>query len=83
MSLMTTQEAAEYLGVSRYFLERDRVEGPTVPVVYVGHRSPRYRQQDLDKFIQSQTRHNPEDSLDRGNTRDVASLFDPDEVDSC
>ncbi len=62
MSLITTQEAAEYLGVSRYFLERDRVEGPNIPVIYVGQRSPRYRVQDLDRFIRSKSSHNPDDS---------------------
>lgn len=62
--LLTTQEAADYLGVSRYFLERDRSEGPSVPVIYVGHRSPRYRTADLERYLDARTRQVAEDPDD-------------------
>jgi len=51
--LLTTVEAAEYLGMSKQFLERDRWKGASIPYVFVGTRSIRYRAEDLDKFIES------------------------------
>ena len=52
-ALMSPKEAAAYLGVSAKFLENDRWMGPSIPYVRVGHRSVRYRAQDLEEFIQS------------------------------
>lgn len=54
--LLTTKQAANFLGVSAAFLERDRWAGAKVPFVRVGTRLIRYRQEDLDKFIQSRIR---------------------------
>ena len=54
--LLTTKEAANYLCVSKAFLERDRWAGARVPFIKVGSRAVRYRQSDLDSFIQSQQR---------------------------
>lgn len=51
--LLTTKEAAEKLGVSAAYLERDRWAGARVPFVRLGKRSIRYRQEDLDNFITS------------------------------
>ncbi|MFL0797051.1 MAG: helix-turn-helix domain-containing protein [Cellvibrionaceae bacterium] len=51
--LLTTKQAANQLGVSAAFLERDRWAGAKVPFVRVGTRSIRYRQEDLDAFIAS------------------------------
>ena len=39
--LLTTEEAAEFLGMSYQFLERDRWKGATIPYVRVGSRSIR------------------------------------------
>lgn len=49
--LLTTADAARYLGVSKAFLERDRWAGAKVPFVQIGNRAIRYEQSDLEKFI--------------------------------
>src|SRR5690606_7002383 len=41
--LLTTKEAASYLGVSVAFLERDRWAGARIQFVRVGKRAVRYR----------------------------------------
>lgn len=51
--LLTTKQAADILGVSQSFLERDRWAGAQIPFVRVGKRSVRYRNKDLDNFIES------------------------------
>ncbi len=55
-SLLNTAEAAQYLGVSKAFLERDRWAGARIAFVRVGHRGVRYRQTDLDAYIDAQIR---------------------------
>jgi excisionase family DNA binding protein len=51
-SLMTTREAAQYLGLAKITLDIWRSQGK--PPVYVKiHRSVRYRREDLDNFIMS------------------------------
>ena len=52
-ALLTSQQAAEYLGVSLAFLERDRWAGAKVPFVKVGARAVRYRKADLDQYVES------------------------------
>ncbi|MBF0170626.1 MAG: helix-turn-helix domain-containing protein [Nitrospinae bacterium] len=51
--LLTTQEAADFLCMSRQFLERDRWAGATIPFVRVGARTIRYRREDLDRYLAS------------------------------
>lgn len=51
--LLNTQQAAEFLGVSVAFLERDRWAGARVPFIKVGSRAVRYKQADLDQYIDS------------------------------
>lgn len=51
--LLTTEEAAEFLGMSPQFLERDRWKGATIPFVRVGNRSIRYRFEDLENYLLS------------------------------
>lgn len=51
--LLNTQQAAEFLGVSVAFLERDRWAGARVPFIKVGSRAVRYKQSDLDQYIES------------------------------
>lgn len=51
--MLNTTQAAEYLGVSKAFLERDRWAGARVPFIKVGSRAVRYRLSDLDSYIQS------------------------------
>lgn len=55
--LLTTKEAAEFLGVSKAFLERDRWAGARVQFIRVGSRAVRYRLSDLEDYIERQIRH--------------------------
>lgn len=55
-NLLTTADAANYLCVSKAFLERDRWAGARVPFIKIGSRAVRYRQSDLDAFIDKQQR---------------------------
>lgn len=55
-SLFNTKEAAEYLGVSKAFLERDRWAGARIPFIKVGSRTVRYRLSDLNDYIEKQVR---------------------------
>ena len=57
ITLFTTKQAAEYLSVSSAFLERDRWAGAQIPFIKVGSRSVRYRQSDLEEYIEQQVRH--------------------------
>ena len=50
-NLLTTKEAASYLGVSEAFLERDRWAGAKIQFVKVGARAVRYRPEDLQAFV--------------------------------
>lgn len=50
-SLLTTAQAAEYLGVSQAFLERDRWAGAAIPFIRVGARAVRYLPSDLDAYV--------------------------------
>lgn len=54
--LLTTSQAATLLGVSMAFLERDRWAGARIPFIKVGSRAVRYRQSDLDAYIESKVR---------------------------
>jgi len=54
--LLTTAEAAEFLGVSKAFLERDRWAGARVQFIKIGSRAVRYRLSDLENYIERQVR---------------------------
>jgi predicted DNA-binding transcriptional regulator AlpA len=54
--LLNTQQAAQFLGVSMAFLERDRWAGARIPYIKVGSRAVRYRQEDLDGYILGRVR---------------------------
>ena len=54
--LLTTKEAARYLGVSAAFLERDRWAGAEIPFVRVGSRAVRYQVSELEAFVRSRVR---------------------------
>jgi len=55
--LLTTKQAAEILGVSVAFLERDRWAGARVPFIKIGSRAVRYRHCDLLAYIESCTHY--------------------------
>ncbi|MCF7982682.1 MAG: helix-turn-helix domain-containing protein [Pseudomonadales bacterium] len=55
--LLNTKQAANFLGVSAAFLERDRWAGARVPFVKIGSRSVRYRLSDLNAYIESCVKH--------------------------
>ncbi|ASP22062.1 excise: DNA binding domain, excisionase family [Antarctobacter heliothermus] len=55
--LLTSAEAAEIMGVSKRFLDLDRHESrangtpPKIPYTRLGHRSVRYRYEDVKAYI--------------------------------
>lgn len=55
-TLYNTKQAANYLGVSSAFLERDRWAGARIPFVKLGTRSVRYRLADLEAFVAGRIR---------------------------
>ncbi len=59
--LLSTKEAARVLGVSKAFLERDRWAGARIPFIQVGRRAVRYRREDLEAYIATQTRRSTSD----------------------
>lgn len=60
--LLTTPQAANVLGVSIAFLERDRWAGARVPFIKIGSRAVRYRMQDLEGYIESCIRKSTSDT---------------------
>ena len=56
-TLLTTQQAASLLRVSKAFLERDRSAGARIPFIKMGARAVRYRITDLESYIEKQVRH--------------------------
>jgi excisionase family DNA binding protein len=59
--LLNTAEAAQFLGVSKAFLERDRWAGARIPFVRVGDRAVRYQLSELEAYIAGQVRHSTSD----------------------
>lgn len=59
--LLTTKEAARFLGVSEAFLERDRWAGAKIPFVRVGSRAVRYELSALEAYVRSQIRKSTHD----------------------
>ncbi|MCA1775205.1 MAG: helix-turn-helix domain-containing protein [Loktanella sp.] len=51
-ALMNQRAAADYLGVSTKWLERDRWVGASIPYVKIG-RSVRYRADDLAAYVEA------------------------------
>lgn len=60
-NLLNTLQAANYLGLSKAFLERDRWAGAKVPFIKIGDRAVRYRLQDLENYIESRSRRSTSD----------------------
>lgn len=54
--LLTTKQAAEFLGVSEQFLERARWAGkPAIPFARIGERAVRYDPEELKQYARSRT----------------------------
>lgn len=60
-NLLNTKQAAEYIGMSKAFLERDRWAGARIPYVQMGSRAIRYRISDLDGYLDQQVRRSTSD----------------------
>jgi hypothetical protein len=60
--LLNTKQAADFLGVSAAFLERDRWAGARIQFVRIGTRTIRYRLDDLKLFIESSIKHSTSQS---------------------
>jgi predicted site-specific integrase-resolvase len=58
--LFNTKQAAEYLGLKPVTLEAWRVRGGSPVLLKLG-KSVKYRQADLEKFIESRLRKNTSD----------------------
>lgn len=63
--ILNTKDAAIYLGVSKAFLERDRCYTARIPFLKVGSRAVRYRQADLDTYLDSRLRTSTSDQGDK------------------
>lgn len=59
--LLTTKQAANYLGVSAAFLERDRWAGAKIAFRRIGTRLVRYHLDDLNQYLSSQIKHSTSD----------------------
>jgi excisionase family DNA binding protein len=59
--LLTTREAAEWLGVSGSFLERDRWAGARIPFVKLG-RAVRYDPAAIERYLASCVRRSTSDN---------------------
>lgn len=64
--LLTTKEAAVFLGVSAAFLERDRWANAEVPYVRVGARAVRYQLSELEAYVNSNRRRSTRVTQVRG-----------------
>jgi excisionase family DNA binding protein len=59
--LLTTKEAAKFLGMSKAFLERDRWKGAEIPFIRVGTRAVRYELATLEAFVRARIRKSTSD----------------------
>lgn len=59
--LLSTKDAARFLGVSATFLERDRCYDAEIPFVRVGARAVRYEIDALEAFVRSHIRKSTSD----------------------
>lgn len=53
--LLTTEQAAQILGVSKSYLDNDRSQGARIPYVKIG-RFVRYKPDDLEAVIHAKTK---------------------------
>lgn len=65
-ALLTTKQAAIYLGVSEAFLERDRWAGARIAFVRIGTRGVRYELHALHAYVEKQRRWSTSDCGNAG-----------------
>ena len=63
--LLTGRQAAEFIGMSEAFLERDRWAGAQIPFVKIGKKAVRYRCEDLANYIKRRIRKSTSDPGER------------------
>lgn len=61
IALLNTAQAASFLGVSKSFLERDRIEAALVPFIRIGKRTVRYRIDDLEAYVSRRIQAEPDE----------------------
>ena len=61
--LLTTAEAAAFLGVSKAFLERDRWAGARIPFVRIGSRAVRYERSTLEEHVRQGRRRSTSEPI--------------------
>ena len=60
--LLTTKQAAQFLGVSEAFLERARWAGkPAIPFLQISARAVRYDPEDLQRYVRARVRTSTSD----------------------
>lgn len=59
--LLTTKQAAQLLGISEAFLERDRWAGARIPFIRVGARAVRYDPAVIEEYVRRQQRKSTSD----------------------
>jgi predicted DNA-binding transcriptional regulator AlpA len=59
--LLNTAEAAQFLGVSKAFLERDRWAGAQIPFVRIGSRAVRYERAILENYVRQRRKRSTSD----------------------
>lgn len=61
-ALLTDRQAASQLGVSQSFLKKHRQTGFGPPFVRLSSRCCRYRQEDLDRWVEDRVRTSTSDT---------------------
>jgi hypothetical protein len=59
--LLNTAEAAQFLSVSKAFLERDRWAGAQIPFVRIGSRAVRYERAILENYVRQRRKRSTSD----------------------
>lgn len=61
-TLLKTEQAAEFLNVSKSFLEKDRWRGAKIKYVVIGTRTIRYQKSVLEAYLEQQVRRSTSDT---------------------
>lgn len=61
-ALLTTEQAADFLCISKSFLEKDRWRGAKIKYVVIGTRTIRYQRSVLEAYLDQQVRTSTSDT---------------------